>query len=162
MGKKYYKIVDYNLMSICGKSRKDVFCVQYKIGKWVEPTQLGSSLFVFDSLKNIKRLMDASPASSVTSSYRLYEAEIKNKHRKPIFITPWHLPENISVLLKAWLYKSRKKRFSYLYSTTWGKPKGTIGVGKVKLVKKIRSYEYKFKLGVGKSGVPPGLGPGVL
>jgi len=128
--KTYYKIVSKDLKSIVSINldTPDEYVVQYCVNRFVEPKLKGTSLFVFDTLKNVKRFF--SPPWVHGERYIIYEAEVKNPKQIGLFSSycNWvYLAELLEL-------KRSKKKWSHKTSVP---PTGTVFCSSVKLLKKV-------------------------
>lgn len=72
----YYKVTTLRGLSICvAREHKNTpFCVQYKVGEWVEPKVIGTKLFCFDQIEAAKNF----GYGEAEYWFRLWECEVTN------------------------------------------------------------------------------------
>ena len=120
--KLYYKVVDHNLESVSGESRKLNLCVKYKTGEWTIPDNPIAPLMVFDNLEDATDFC----YNPRRGGCQVYSCDIIKSRRKwgYLYSKDW---DNY---IKA---KLHKKKFNFIDDL----PEGTIFADAVKLIKVV-------------------------
>lgn len=130
---KYYKVVTEDNKSLCYEFaglKKSKYPIQYKVGKFVEPSVKNTKLYCFSSLFDAKFFISR---LGVKISTRIYSCEVKNPGR------PKFLAESIdSYLENFWNAKNKGKKVSP-YNSFFAKtaPLGTVSCDAIKLLEEI-------------------------
>lgn len=132
MAKKYYKVLNKDLMSAACCNLPSNFRTQYYENQWVESPVKGTRLFVFPSLYDAENFI----YNDMTYKYALYECEVKNPRKDVVAELNW-IQDFWNAIFSARKKKSKIKN-KYLKARI---PVNTYSATHVKITKLIRKED---------------------